>query len=58
MKLSRDVGSGFGGRGQTAKKAAAKKHEVAKKKAVPKKNEPGFLPCDTSNDGAFERAGM
>jgi hypothetical protein len=37
VKLSRDVGSGVGQRGQTAKKAAAKKHEVAKKKAVPKK---------------------
>jgi hypothetical protein len=37
MKLSRDVGSGCGGRGQTAKKAAAKNQAAAKNKAAPKK---------------------
>ena len=39
MKLPPELGSGCGGRWQTAKKAAPKKQEAAKKKAAPKKQE-------------------
>ena len=37
MKLLPELGSGCGGRWQTAKEAAPKKQKAAKKKAVPKK---------------------
>jgi hypothetical protein len=37
MKLPLEPGSGCGGRWQTAKKAAPKQLEAAKKKAAPKK---------------------
>ena len=56
MKLPPELGSGCGGRWQTAKEAAPKKQKAAKKKAAPKMNEPGCLPYE--NGRAFERAGV